>query len=119
MLDAITLKGAQEVIFSDGLDQLKEEADGERDLSFLPDNPPQGIVFVLGTRPNETLQPLKLRKPHHTYHFPGLIRGDFDLILQHRNVQLEPELADRFYKAMGRMRSTLTWSRKNLHTLER
>jgi len=101
VLDAIAAKGAQEVIFIDGLDQLKEDADGERDLSFLPDNPPQGIVFVLGTRPNETLQPLELRKPHHPYHLAGLTRHDFDLILQHRSAPLEPGLADRFYKVMG------------------
>ena len=101
VLDAIAAKGKHEVIFIDGLDQLKEDADGERDLSFLPNNPPQGIVFVLGTRPNETLHPLELHKPHHTYHLLGLTRHDFDLILQHRKVYLEPGLADRFYKAMG------------------
>jgi hypothetical protein len=101
VLDAIAAKGKQEVIFIDGLDQLKEDSDGERDLSFLPDNPPQGIVFVLGTRPNETLHPLELRKPHHPYRLLGMMRGDFDLILQHRNVPLERGLADRFYKAMG------------------
>ena len=101
VLDTIAAKGTQEVIFIDGLDQLKEDADGERDLSSLPDNPPQGIVFVLGTRPNETLYPLELRKPHHPYLLPGITRHDFGLILQHRNVRLEPGLADRFYKAMG------------------
>ena len=101
VLDAIATQSTQEVIFIDGLDQLLEDLNGERDLSFLPNNPPQGIVFVLGTRPNETLHPLELRKPHHSYRLAGITRHDFSLILQHRSVQLEPGLADRFYKAMG------------------
>jgi hypothetical protein len=101
VLEAIAARNRQEVIFIDGLDQLREDADGERDLSFFPKNPPQGIVFVLGTRPNETLYPLELRKPHHSYHLPGITREDFNLILQHRNVDLEPDLADQFYKEMG------------------
>jgi hypothetical protein len=65
VLDAIAVQGKQKVIVIDGLDQLKEDTDGERDLSFLPDSPPAGIVFVLGTRPNETLRSLELRKPLH------------------------------------------------------
>jgi hypothetical protein len=72
VLTAIAAKGHQEVIFIDGLDQLKEDSDGERDLSFLPDNPSERIVFVLGTRPNETLRPLALRKPLHPYYLPSI-----------------------------------------------
>jgi len=101
VLKAIAAKGTQEVIFIDGLDQLMEDLSGERDLSFLPNYPPEGIVFVVGSRPNETLHQLELRKPLHTYHLQGITRHDFDLILQHRNVRLELGLADRYYKTMG------------------
>ncbi|HLG63765.1 MAG TPA: ATP-binding protein [Ktedonosporobacter sp.] len=55
VLSEVAAKGGQEIIFIDGLDQLKADSNGERDLSFLPTNPPPGIVFVLGTRPNDTL----------------------------------------------------------------
>jgi tetratricopeptide (TPR) repeat protein len=100
VLAEVVAKGKQEVIFIDGLDQLMEDANGERDLSFLPDNPPEGIVFVLGTRPNDTLHPLELRKPHVMYHLPNLSRPDFTLILQHRHVHLDRALADQFYKTI-------------------
>jgi hypothetical protein len=56
VLKEVSDKGGQEVIFIDGLDQLEEETNGARDLSFLPPHPPPGIVIVLGTRPNETLK---------------------------------------------------------------
>ncbi|HEU4325496.1 MAG TPA: AAA family ATPase [Roseiflexaceae bacterium] len=100
VLIEVAAKGAQEVIFIDGLDQIEEDASGVRDLSFLPTNPPAGIVFVLGTRPNDTLRPLELRKPHVTYWLPPLSRADFALILQHRHVTLDAHLADRFYSVM-------------------
>lgn len=93
-------QGKQEIIYTDGLDQIEEDASGVRDLSFLPENPPEGIVFVLGTRPNDTLKPLELRKPQHEYWLPALSRADFDLILKHRGVALDALLADRFYAAM-------------------
>jgi hypothetical protein len=93
-------KGGREVVFIDGLDQLEAESSGERDLSFLPDNPPRGVVFVLGTRPNDTLRPLKLLKPHNEYELPNLSREDFNLILHHRDVQLDHDLADQLYGAM-------------------
>src|SRR6266567_6126300 len=100
LLKEVTTKGGQEVLFIDGLDQLEEEQTGVRDLSFLPSNPPPGIVLVLGTRPNDALRPLELLKPHVTYPLPNLSRQDFDLILQHRGVSLSSVLADRFYEAM-------------------
>ena len=93
-------QGKQEIIYIDGLDQIEEDASGVRDLSFLPVEPPAGIVFVLGTRPNDTLKPLELRKPQHEYWLPSLSRADFDLILSHRGVTLSSPLADRFYAAM-------------------
>ena len=100
VLRELVSKGGQEVIFVDGLDQLEEEQSGVRDLSFLPNNPPQGVVFVLGTRPNDTLRPLELLKPHHEYKLPNLSRRDFDLILDNRKVHLKRDLTDRFYEAM-------------------
>jgi hypothetical protein len=93
-------KGGQEVIFLDGLDQLEEDISGIRDLSFLPTNPPAGIVFVLGTRPNDTLKPLELLKPHCEYQLPGLSRQDFDRILTRRGVELERQVADQFYREL-------------------
>lgn len=100
VLDEIAARGKQEIIFIDGLDQLEEDVTGVRDLSFLPTRPPAGIVFVLGTRPNDTLYPLELLKPHTQYLLPNLSRADFDLILEHRHVSLNKELADQFYRTM-------------------
>ena len=100
VLGELAAQGGQEVIFIDGLDQLEEDATGVRDLSFLPNNPPHGVVFVLGTRPNDTLRPLELLKPHYEYQLPNLSREDFEAVLQHRQVQLERGLADQFYTAM-------------------
>ncbi len=100
VLSEVTARGGREVIFLDGLDQIEEDASGARDLSFLPTNPPPGIVFVLGTRPNDTLRPLELRRPHTHYELPNLSRADFDLILQRRGATLDPDQADRFYATM-------------------
>ncbi|GCE15328.1 caspase family protein [Tengunoibacter tsumagoiensis] len=100
LLREIASKGGQEVLFIDGLDQIEEDLNGVRDLSFLPTNPPAGIVFVLATRPNDALQPLTLLKPHHRYALPNLSRADFALILQHHNVRLDRHLADQFYEKM-------------------
>ncbi len=83
VLNELAEKGQHEVIFIDGLDQLKEDVDGERDLSFLPASLPRGMVFVLGTRPNDTLRPLELRKPYRQYQLPNLSKHDFELILKH------------------------------------
>ncbi len=67
VLDDIAALKRQALIFIDGLDQIEEDQTGTRDLSFLPTNPPAGIVFVLGTRPNDTLKPLELLKPRNEY----------------------------------------------------
>ncbi len=60
----------------------------------------KGGVFVLGTRPDDTLRPLELLKPHYEYKLPNFSRDDFELILDRHKVHLSKELADRFYKAM-------------------
>jgi type II secretory pathway predicted ATPase ExeA len=104
LLKDIAEQGGQEIIFIDGLDQLQpDQQTGLRDLSFLPQgpgNPPQGIVFVLGTRPNETLRPLELLKPLKEYPLPDVSRADFHLILRHRGVTLESSLANRFHEML-------------------
>jgi hypothetical protein len=100
VLAELSGKGGQEVIFVDGLDQLETDLSGSRDLSFLPTNPPKGVVFVLGTRPDDTLKPLTLLKPHCEYRLSNLSRQDFDLILHHRQVKLDKSLADQFYQVM-------------------
>src|SRR6266487_1638922 len=100
VLEDVVNKGGKEVIFVDGLDQLEEDFDGKRDLSFLPNNPPPSIVFVVGTRPNDAMKSLELLKPLDQYPLPNLSREDFTLVLQHRQVTLEAYLADRFYKVM-------------------
>ncbi|HEU4326274.1 MAG TPA: hypothetical protein VFS21_24250, partial [Roseiflexaceae bacterium] len=96
----VAKRGGRELIFIDGLDQLQEDANGERDLSFLPTSLPSGIVFVLGTRPNDTRKLLELRISHTLYELPNLSRADFDLVLAHRSVLLERNLGDRFYHKM-------------------
>src|SRR6266536_940573 len=100
VLEEVVARDGQEVIFVDGLDQLEEEFTGQRDLSFLPNNPQVGIVFVLGTRPNDTLMPLERLKPHQEYKLPALSKEDFDVILKHRGVYLEPGLVNQFYQVM-------------------
>jgi len=106
VLKLIDDKGQREVIYIDGLDQLEEagaggDLKGKRDLSFLPSTVPTGIVFVLGTRPNDILAPLELKKPLVVYPLRNLSRADFDAILYHREVKLESHLADQFYQKLG------------------
>jgi hypothetical protein len=104
VLQEIARRGEQEVIFIDGLDQLQPEPQsGWRDLSFLPQgpaNPPPGIVFVLGTRPNDTLRPLELCTPRREYQLPRLSLPDFAELLRARQVDLSADLARRSYEAL-------------------
>lgn len=102
VLKEVVARGGQEVIFIDGLDQLEHELTGERDLSFLPTNPPPGIVFVLGTRPDDTLKPPELLKPKYEYKLPELSRNDFELVLSRQEVSLATTLIDQFYQAMDK-----------------
>jgi AAA ATPase domain len=99
MLAELVEKGRQEVIFIDGLDQLKKERENELDLNFLPKKPMPGIVFVLSMRPDDTLQELKSRGTVREYRLPNLSRLDFEELLKHRGVQLSKRLTDRFYQA--------------------
>jgi hypothetical protein len=97
ILSQLSERGVQEVIYLDGLDQLKYETDGERDLSFLPTTPPPGIVFVLGTRPDDTLQPLQAMKPNE-YCLPHLNLSDFQQLLAMHGVVTVA--AQRLYDAL-------------------
>mgnify|MGYP001202586510 CR=1 FL=1 len=99
-LREIAARDKRVTIYIDGLDQLEVDANGVRDLSFLPVQLPQGIVIVLGTRPDDTLKILELRKPQHEYWLPPLSRADFDLVLTYRGARLEPSIADQIYAAM-------------------
>lgn len=100
MLKEIAGSGKQEIIFIDGLDQIEHDQSGIRDLSFLPEQPPVGILFVLGTRPDDALRSLELLNSNQEYKLPNLSRDDFDLILRHRQVQIDPILTSHFYAAM-------------------
>ena len=100
VLKQVADQGRQEFIYIDGLDQLEADASGIRDLTFLPEEPPEGIVFVLGTRPDDTLEPLELRKPHERYRLPNLSRPDFALLMQHRGVSLDSGMIDRLYQIL-------------------
>lgn len=102
LLRDVHAAGVQEIIYLDGIDQFEREANGSRDLSFLPEKPPSGIVFVLGTRPDDTLQPLKLRTPHQTYHLGPLSEDDFAAVLRSRGIQFDRADIDRLYRAMER-----------------
>lgn len=78
----------------DGLDQIPVEGNlGQRDLSFLPERLPAGVVIVIGTRPDDTLVPLKLLTACREYPLPPLSLADFTTLLDRRGVALSE--ADR------------------------
>ncbi|MDW8406049.1 ATP-binding protein, partial [Chloroflexus sp.] len=78
----------------DGLDQIPVQRDlGQRDLSFLPERLPAGVVIVIGTRPDDTLVPLTLQTQHREYKLPPLSLSDFARLLERRGVSLSE--ADR------------------------
>jgi tetratricopeptide (TPR) repeat protein len=86
VLRQLSERGVQEVIYIDGLDQLEAEPGGTRDLSFLPTSPPSGMVLVLGTRPDDTLQPLEGKKVQVECRLPHLSYPDFQALLMRRGV---------------------------------
>jgi hypothetical protein len=101
LLVEIAKRGQQETIYIDGLDQIDPDANGTRDLSFLPTDPPPGIVFVLSTRPDDTLRPLELRKGLAEYKLPPLTRANFDQALEGRGLHLNPGMVRGVYDSMG------------------
>jgi Caspase domain. len=85
----------------DGLDQIEpDQRIGQRDLSFLPERLPPGIVMVIGTRPDDTLKPLKLRTPHREYRLPPLSEADFAVLLRDRGVTLSAHEQSELYHAL-------------------
>jgi hypothetical protein len=85
----------------DGLDQIEPDRDGRRDLSFLPERLPPGVVLVIGTRPDDTLKPLKLRTPHCEYRLPPLSEADFAALLHDRGVTLSAHEQSELYQALN------------------
>ena len=85
----------------DGLDQIEPDQAGRRDLSFLPERLPPGIVMVIGTRPDDTLKPLKLRTPHREYCLPPLSEADFAALLHDRGVTLSAHEQSELYHALN------------------
>jgi len=99
-LQELARRGEAVTVYVDGLDQLEPEPDGSRDLSFLPEIPPAGVVFVLGVRPDDTLQSLMPRQPQRPYLLPPLSRVDFSELLLQRGARLSAPLADRLYVSL-------------------
>jgi AAA ATPase domain len=114
LLEEIAAKGKAEIIFIDGLDQLENELNGSRDLSFLPPNVPNKIVFVLGTRPNDTLKPLELLKPLREYRLPDLTLPDFGLLLKRFGVKTDPTTVSQLYELMQHNALYLTLASQEL-----
>lgn len=83
VLQRIAERDLQEIIFIDGLDQLSKGGI-THNLGFLPTQLRPGIVVVLTTRPNDTLQALAPHTPKTHYDLPGLSHEDFvSLLNQH------------------------------------
>ncbi|WP_069806053.1 TIR domain-containing protein [Thermogemmatispora onikobensis] len=100
LLHELGERGERLLICIDGLDQLPRDANGRRDLSFLPLRPPAGCVLVLGSRPDDILQALHQRGPEYEYSLPPLSRADFDQLLRQRGLQLTRAEGDRLYALM-------------------
>lgn len=84
----------------DGLDQIEPDSSGRRDLSFLPERLPPGVVLVIGTRPDDTLTPLKLRTPAREYGLPQLSQDDFAALLDKYGVRLSMSDQEDLHKAL-------------------
>jgi tetratricopeptide (TPR) repeat protein/transcriptional regulator with XRE-family HTH domain len=101
VLDRLHKCGQQAVIIVDGLDQIRPDRTmGERDLSFLPERLPPGIVLVIGTRPDDTLKPLKVLVPQQEYKLPPLSLDDFGSLLEMRAANLATHDREDLYKAL-------------------
>ncbi|HEU5374084.1 MAG TPA: AAA family ATPase [Ktedonobacteraceae bacterium] len=99
VLKEISKSGEQEVIFIDGLDQILPESDiAKRDLSFLLDDLAPGIVIVVSTRPDDLLQPLRLKTNSKLYELPNLSQSDFEMFLRYRGLNLATEVVNNLYE---------------------
>lgn len=99
ILQRIAGQGHQEVIFVDGLDQLSSHG-VPHNLGFLPRQLRPGIVLVLTTRPNDTLQALAPHTPKRFYDLPGLNREDFVSLLKQRGVTLSSSIIDQLHTSL-------------------
>jgi hypothetical protein len=118
VLRQLSERGIQEVIYIDGLDQLEAEVGGTRDLSFLPNSPPPGIVLVLGTRPDDTLRPLEVLN-RVDYALPRLTLNDFVSVLKNWVVGLPPAAVTQLYMSLEGNALYLTLAASELHTMMR
>jgi hypothetical protein len=103
VLAEIANRGAQEVIYIDGIDQLTTDSATEQGLGFLLAKLPPGIVIVIGTRPNDTLKDLKPiigTTDLDLFELKALRLADFELLLPTREEPLSPLLVRRFYDAL-------------------
>lgn len=100
LLTELSQRGIRETIYIDGLDQLLPEPGGRRELSWLPEELPKGIVFVLSLRPDETLATLKTGRRLIEYQLPHLSQSDFSALLAQRNVRLPIDLVERYYRSL-------------------
>jgi thioredoxin-like negative regulator of GroEL len=100
-LDRISHEGRQVVLVIDGLDQIKPNREiGERDLSFLPEKLPPGVVIVIGSRPDDTLKPLKVLVSQREYKLPPLSVDDFAALLEIREAFLTEYDRQRLHEAL-------------------
>ncbi len=107
VLKVIAERGAREVIYIDGLDQLEMDSSAipsaVPDVSFLPAQLPPGIVIVVGMRPTTAFDQLMLLMPPGTgdlYPLPDLSHEDFRLLLHHHNVSLPSALSESLYRRL-------------------
>jgi hypothetical protein len=101
VLDRISGAGRQVTLVIDGLDQIRPDYRmGERDLSFLPEQLPSGVVFVIGTRPDDTLKPLNVLASQQEYKLPPLSVVDFAALLATRGTTVAEHDRDAIYKAL-------------------
>ena len=118
MLGQLVEHSEKAVIFIDGLDQIKPDAGmPQRDLEFLPLEVPAGIVLVVGSRPDDTLQPLRVRSPQKPYRLPALTLKDFRLVLLHRGVALSDSQLEALHHAVGGNAFDLDFAAQELYRL--
>jgi Caspase domain len=102
-LNEVARKGAQEVIYIDGIDQLINGVATEQGLGFLPARLPPGIVIVIGMRPDNTLKELNpiIGTPDlDLFELKAFSLADFERLLQAREEPISSHLIQRFHEAL-------------------
>lgn len=101
VLDRLSRESKPVVLVIDGLDQIKPDRQmGERDLAFLPERLPPGVVIVIGTRPDDTLKPLTVLAFQREYKLPPLSAADFAALLAERGAALGADDRQQLYAAL-------------------